>query len=54
MVGDGKLPLHYDAELPLIMHEALSSLPIPPVLLHVSNRKVAQVSTPPLGLQKNP
>ena len=42
VVGDGKLPLHYDAELPLIMHEALSALPIPPVLLHVSNRKVAQ------------
>lgn len=42
VVGDGKLPLHYDAELPLIMHEALSALPIPQVLLHVSNRKVAQ------------
>ncbi|SPT54077.1 Histidine--tRNA ligase [Actinomyces bovis] len=42
VVGDGNLPLHYDVETPLIMHEALSALPIPRVTIHVSNRKVAQ------------
>lgn len=42
VVGDGALPLHYDVEAPLIMHEALSALPIPRVTIHVSNRKVAQ------------
>ena len=42
VVGDGSLPPHYDAEIPLIMHRALSALPIPPVTIHVSNRKVAQ------------
>ena len=42
VVGDGSLPPHYDAEIPLIMHQALSALPIPPVTIHVSNRKVAQ------------
>nr|WP_300336523.1 histidine--tRNA ligase [Actinomyces sp.] len=42
VVGDGTLPLHYDVEAPLIMHEALSALPIPAVTIHVSNRKVAQ------------
>ena len=42
VVGDGALPLHYDVEAPLIMHEALSALPIPAVTIHVSNRKVAQ------------
>lgn len=42
VVGDGELPLHYDVETPLIMHEALSALPIPRVTIHVSNRKVAQ------------
>ena len=42
VVGDGALPPHYDAEIPLIMHQALSALPIPPVTIHVSNRKVAQ------------
>lgn len=42
VVGDGALPLHHDIEVPLVMHEALSALPIPPVTIHVSNRKVAQ------------
>ena len=42
VVGDGSLPPHYDVEIPLIMHQALSALPIPPVTIHVSNRKVAQ------------
>ena len=42
VVGDGALPPHYDVEIPLIMHQALSALPIPPVTIHVSNRKVAQ------------
>ncbi len=42
VVGDGTLPLHYDVEAPLIMHEALSALPVPAVTVHVSNRKVAQ------------
>ena len=42
IVGDGSLPLYHDVEVPLIMHEALSALPIPPVTIHVSNRKVAQ------------
>ncbi len=42
VVGDGALPFHYDVETPLIMHEALSVLPIPRIIIHVSNRKVAQ------------
>ena len=42
IVGDGTLPLHYDLDAPLIMHRALSALPIPPVTIHVSNRKIAQ------------
>ncbi|WP_073331916.1 histidine--tRNA ligase [Actinomyces glycerinitolerans] len=42
VVGDGALPLYHDVEMPLIMHEALSALPIPAVTIHVSNRKVAQ------------
>ena len=42
VVGDGVLPLHHDVEIPLVMHEALAGLPVPPVTIHVSNRKVAQ------------
>ena len=51
VVGDGTLPLHYDVELPLIMHEALSALPIPQVVIHVSNRKLAQGFYQAIGLQ---
>jgi histidyl-tRNA synthetase len=31
VVGQGELPAHYDAELPLVMADALAGLPIPPV-----------------------
>ncbi|CAM2930981.1 histidine--tRNA ligase [Actinomyces slackii] len=51
IVGDGALPLHNDAEIPLIMHEALAGLPIPPVTIHVSNRKVAQGFYQSIGIQ---
>lgn len=42
VVGNGELPFHYEVELPLIMAEALNSLPIPAVTVHVNNRKVVQ------------
>ncbi|MDO4900414.1 histidine--tRNA ligase [Actinomyces sp.] len=50
VVGDGSLPLYHDVEMPLIMHEALSALPIPAVTIHVSNRKVAQGFYQSLGI----
>mgnify|MGYP000876862246 FL=1 len=50
IVGDGALPLHNDVEVPLIMHRALAALPIPPVTIHVSNRKVAQGFYQSIGL----
>ena len=30
VVGQGELPAHYDAELPLVIADALAGLPIPP------------------------
>ena len=51
VVGDGALPLHYDVETPLIMHEALSALPIPAITIHVSNRKVAQGFYQSVGIE---
>ena len=51
VVGDGSLPLHYDVEVPLIMHEALSALPIPAITIHVSNRKVAQGFYQSVGIE---
>ncbi|MDU0348194.1 ATP phosphoribosyltransferase regulatory subunit, partial [Actinomyces sp. MRS3W] len=50
IVGDGTLPLYHDVEMPLVMHEALSALPIPAVTIHVSNRKVAQGFYQSLGV----
>jgi histidyl-tRNA synthetase len=40
VVGDGSLSLHFDAEMPLLMHELLSALPVPRATVLVSNRKV--------------
>ena len=51
VVGDGALPLHHDVEIPLIMHEALSALPIPAITIHVSNRKVAQGFYQSVGIE---
>ncbi len=42
VVGNGELPFHFEVELPLVMAEALTSLPIPPVHVLVNNRKVVQ------------
>ncbi len=42
VVGAGSLPFHYEVDLPLVMAEALTGLPLPPVHMLVNNRKVVQ------------
>ncbi len=42
VVGQGELPFHYEAELPVVLAEALSGLPLPRVRMQVNNRKVSQ------------
>ncbi len=42
VVGSGELPFHFEVDLPLVMAEALSGLPLPPVHVLVNNRKVVQ------------
>lgn len=42
VIGHGQLPAHYDAELPLVIADALQRLPLPPVRLRVNNRKIAE------------
>ncbi len=42
VVARGELPLHHDAELALVMADALGALPIPPVRIQINNRKVAE------------
>jgi histidyl-tRNA synthetase len=50
VVGAGELPFHYEAELPLVVFEALSALPLPPVRMMVNNRKLSQGFFASLGL----
>ena len=52
VVGQGELPAHYDAELPLVMADALAGLPIPPVRIQVNNRKLAEGFFRGLGLDE--
>jgi histidyl-tRNA synthetase len=40
VIGDGELPLHFDAEMVVVLHEVMAALPFPPVVLHVNNRKI--------------
>ncbi|GIJ58192.1 histidine--tRNA ligase [Virgisporangium aurantiacum] len=42
IVDRDTLALHYDYELPVVAAEALAALPIPQVVIHTSNRKLAQ------------
>jgi histidyl-tRNA synthetase len=40
VVDDGELSLHFDAEMPAIMHELLATLPVPRATVLVSNRRI--------------
>jgi histidyl-tRNA synthetase len=42
VVDRDTLPFHYEIELPLVMAEALSRLPLPPVRIQLNNRKVPE------------
>jgi histidyl-tRNA synthetase len=42
VIGQGELPLCFDAEMPLLVHAVTSALPLPPVRVHVGHRKVLE------------
>ncbi len=50
VVGSENLAFHHEIELPLVMVDALSKLPIPRVVVRASNRKVAQGFYEAIGL----
>lgn len=50
MVALETLPKHFEIEAPLIMAEALESLPIPQPVVHVNSRKVLQGACDALGI----
>ncbi len=51
IVGQGTLGLHADAELLAVAHDVLGSLPIPPVVMRVNNRKVLEGCYRALGVE---
>jgi histidyl-tRNA synthetase len=53
VIGRGSLPLHFDAELPLIVHEVFAALPeIPPVTVRFNNRKLVEGVMRGLGVEE--
>ncbi|MBO0812648.1 MAG: histidine--tRNA ligase [Microlunatus sp.] len=54
IVGNGDLAAHHDVELPLVLLDAMEllhrDLGLPPVLMHVNNRKLAQGFYTGLGI----
>jgi histidyl-tRNA synthetase len=42
VIDRGSLALHFDAEIPSLVHQALEALPFPPVVIHINNRKVTE------------
>ena len=42
IVDRDTLPPHYEAEIPLVVADALAGLPIPPIRIQVNNRKVCE------------
>jgi len=52
VIGEGELPLHFDAEMALLLSELMASLPIPAIQLRINNRKVLEGFYRALGLDK--
>jgi histidyl-tRNA synthetase len=50
VIGEGELPLHFDAEMALLMHEVVTALPIPAIQLRINNRKVLEGFYRAIGL----
>lgn len=50
MVNRGTLPFHYDTEMPLVIGDVLSGLPVPRARIQVNNRKVCEGFYRGLGL----
>jgi histidyl-tRNA synthetase len=51
IVDVGNLPFHYEVELPLVIADAIDRLPVPPLVIKVNNRKIAEGFYRGLGLE---
>jgi histidyl-tRNA synthetase len=52
VIGEGELPIHFDAEMALLLHDVVSSLPIPRIELRINNRKVLEGFYRAIGLSE--
>jgi histidyl-tRNA synthetase len=52
VIGEGELPVHFDAEMALLLHEVVSSLPIPRIVLRINNRKVLEGFYRAIGIER--
>lgn len=52
VINVDEVPIHFDAELPRIVHEVLTSLGLPPWTINVNNRKVLQGFYEGLGIEE--
>jgi len=50
VIGEGELSIHFDAEMALLLHEVVSSLPIPRIELRINNRMVLEGFYRAIGL----
>ena len=53
VVGVGELPFHYEAEMPLVIADAFSRLPIGPFRIQVNNRRIPEGFYLGLGLSED-
>jgi histidyl-tRNA synthetase len=51
VIDRGALALHFDAEIPWLVHETLASLPFPEVTIRINNRKVTEGFMRGLGIE---
>lgn len=51
IIGQGSLPISFDVELPCLLSEILSELPLPPVVIKINNRKVLEGFYRGLGIE---
>ena len=52
VVNIDQLPLHFDAEMPLVIHAVLTRLGLDDIRLHISNRKILDGFLHGLGVEK--
>jgi histidyl-tRNA synthetase len=51
VIGEGELPIHFDAEMALLLIDVVASLPIPKIQLRINNRKVLEGFYRALGIE---